>query len=127
MWSRPLHASRFARESDETDPDSNRLLASLHIKETNWRALTSEVGYWVSPWARGRGIAAEATRAAGEWLLIAEGFERLELRAAAGNVASQRVADRAGFTREGVLRNAGITHSGRVDLVVFSMIRGDLV
>lgn len=108
------------------DPASDRLLGSISVKKTNWRTLTSEVGYWVSPWARGKGLAAEATRAVGEWLFARQGFERLELLTAAGNAASQRVADKAGFTRESVLRNAGITHSGRVDLIVFSLIRADL-
>lgn len=37
------------------DPASNRLLASLDIKRIDWPALTGEVGYWVSPWARGPG------------------------------------------------------------------------
>lgn len=46
--------------------------------------------------------------------------------AAPGNVASQRVAEKAGFTREGVARNAGFTNHGRVDLVVFSIIRSEL-
>ncbi len=121
-----------ARESGDgihfavTDTGSGRLLGDVSLKKTNWRALTSEVGYWVAPWARGRGIASEATRAVAEWLLSSRGFERLELRAATGNVASQRAAVNAGFTREGVLRNAGFTHSARVDLVVFSLIPADI-
>jgi RimJ/RimL family protein N-acetyltransferase len=108
------------------DPGSGRLLGSISLKKTDWRALTSEVGYWVSPWAHGRGLAAEATRALAEWLLGKQGFERLELRAATGNTASQRVAVKAGFTREGVLRSAGFVHAGRVDLAVYSKINADL-
>ena len=108
------------------DAGSNQLLGSISLKKTDWQALTSEVGYWVSPWARGRGFAVEATRALAEWLLGRQGFERLELRAATGNTASQRVAEKAGFTREGILRNAGFIHGGRVDLAVYSMISNDL-
>ena len=48
------------------------------------------------------------------------------LRAATGNHASQRVAEKAGMTREGVARSAGFTNSGRVDLVVFSFTPADL-
>ena len=58
-------------------------------------------------------------------MLRDQGFERLELRAATGNLASQRVAEKAGFTREGVLRNAGYVHDGRVDMVVYALVRGD--
>jgi RimJ/RimL family protein N-acetyltransferase len=124
-------APRFRESGDGiclamADPDSGRLLGSISLKETNWRALTSEVGYWVSPWARGRGLAAEATRLLAEWLLGEQGFERLELRAATGNTASQRVAVKAGFTHEGMLRNAGFVHAGRVDLAVYSKISTDL-
>ena len=84
-----------------------------------------EIGYWVAPWARGDGLAVEAVQAIARWLLE-QGFERMVLRAAPGNAASLRMAEKAAFTREGVARNAGLTNSGRVDLVVFSLIRTDL-
>ena len=60
------------------------------------------------------------------WALREQGFERVELRAATGNLASQRVAEKAGFVREGVARNAGHVTHGRVDLVVYSLTRADL-
>ena len=60
-----------------------------------------------------------------QWVLRDQGFERVELWAATGNLASQRVAEKAAFTREGVLRNAGYVNAGRVDMVVFSLVRGD--
>jgi RimJ/RimL family protein N-acetyltransferase len=103
-----------------------RLIGSFGLKRTDWRGRTSEIGYWVSPWARGEGLATEAVAAVGRWLLTEQGFERLALRAAPGNAASRRVAEKAGFTREGVARNAGFTNAGRVDLIVYSLIRSDL-
>jgi RimJ/RimL family protein N-acetyltransferase len=109
-----------------TDAGDDHLLGTVGLKKTDWDARVSEVGYWTAPWARGRGVAAEATRAVGRWLLADQGFERMELKAATENVASQRVALRAGLQREGVLRNAGLTHAGRVDVVLFSLIPRDL-
>jgi RimJ/RimL family protein N-acetyltransferase len=109
-----------ARRSDD------RLIGSFGLKRTDWRGRTTEIGYWVAPWGRGAGLATEAVGAIARWLLIDQGFERLALRAAPGNVASQRVAEKAGFTREGIARNAGFTNAGRVDLVVFSLVRSDL-
>ena len=44
----------------------------------------------------------------------------MELKAATGNRASQRTALKAGLQREGIMRNAGFIHTGRVDLVLFS-------
>ncbi|MFD7493570.1 GNAT family N-acetyltransferase [Streptomyces sp. NPDC059832] len=109
-----------------TDARTKRLMGQVGLKKTDWRTLVSEVGYWVSPWARGHGVATEATRAVARWLLADQQFQRLELRAATENTASQKVALKAGFHREGTLRNAGFVHGGRVDLVLFSMLPGDL-
>ncbi|MFD5559124.1 GNAT family N-acetyltransferase [Kitasatospora griseola] len=100
-------------------------MGTVGLKKTDWRARVSEVGYWVAPWARGRGIAAEATRVLGEWLLTDQAFQRMELLAATENTASQKVVLRAGLHREGVLRNAGFVHAGRVDLVLFSLVPQD--
>ncbi|MFJ8444403.1 GNAT family N-acetyltransferase [Kitasatospora griseola] len=109
-----------------TDTRTRHLLGTVGLKKTDWRARVSEVGYWVSPWARGQGIAAEATRALAHWLLMDRRFQRLELRAATENTASQKVALKAGLHREGILRNAGFTHTGRIDLVLFSLLPNDL-
>ncbi|MFJ5216358.1 GNAT family N-acetyltransferase [Streptomyces sp. NPDC088354] len=109
-----------------TGAQDQRLLGTVGLKKTDWRALVSEVGYWTAPWARRSGIATAATRALGHWLLDHQGFARMELKAATENVASQRVATRAGLHREGVMRNAGFTHTGRIDLVLFSLTPRDL-
>lgn len=109
-----------------TDSHTGRLMGTAGLKKTDWRAQVSEVGYWVSPWARGNGIAAEATRALAQWLLDDQKYQRLELRAAAENTPSQKAALKAGFRREGILRNAGFVHTGRVDLILFSLLPNDL-
>ncbi|MER7331213.1 MULTISPECIES: GNAT family N-acetyltransferase [unclassified Micromonospora] len=109
-----------------TDARTDDLLGTVGLKKTDWGARISEVGYWVAPWARGRGVATEATRAVGRWLLADQGFERMELKAAVDNVASQKVAERAGLHREGIMRNAGLIHAGRVDVILFSLVPRDL-
>ncbi|RAG85962.1 N-acetyltransferase [Streptacidiphilus pinicola] len=125
-------ASHALRDSGDgvhfaiADPDTDRLLGTIGLRKTDWRALTTEVGYWIAPWARGRGVAVEAAREIGRWALEERALERVELRAATGNLASRRVAERAGYRQEGVLRNAGITHGGRVDLAVYSLTPDDL-
>ena len=72
-------------------------------------------------------MASGATRVLARWAIEENGFERVELRAATGNIASQRAAEKAGLVREGVARNAGYVHDSRVDLVVYSMVPDDLV
>ncbi|WP_079101951.1 GNAT family N-acetyltransferase [Carbonactinospora thermoautotrophica] len=108
------------------DRASGAFVGTVGLRRTDWTDRRTEVSYAVHPAARGHGYAAEAVRAVGGWVLREQGFVRLELRAATGNRASQRVAEKAGFTREGVLRQAGYTHQGQQDYVIFSLIRSDL-
>jgi RimJ/RimL family protein N-acetyltransferase len=60
------------------------------------------------------------------WALTELGVERLYLTTAPGNVASQRVAERAGFIREGLLRAYLPTPAGRRDSVMYSLLPADL-
>jgi RimJ/RimL family protein N-acetyltransferase len=86
-----------------------------------------EVGYWVAPWARGRGVATAATRAVARWGQTALGLERIAWRAEVGNQASRIVAHRLGFRMEGVLRAGAPRHDGhRVDCWSASLGLGDL-
>lgn len=107
-------------------PETGRLLGNICLKKTDWRARATEIGYWMAPWARGQGLMTQACRTVADWALDEQGFQRVALLAATGNTASAKVAAGAGFRREGVLRNAGITHSGRVDLIAFSKVPEDL-
>jgi RimJ/RimL family protein N-acetyltransferase len=84
------------------------------------------IGYWIAAEARGRGIATRATRLLSEWALTEGAVERLELTTHPENAASQRVAEKAGFTREGTLRSHVRFPDGRRDSVMFSLLPGDL-
>ena len=96
--------------------------AGLHLTPG---ALGPGVGYWLAPWARGRGYAAEAAHALAGWGLKL-GAPRVHLLADVGNTASQAVAVRAGFSREGVLRSCLDYRDGsRGDAVVFSRLAED--
>jgi RimJ/RimL family protein N-acetyltransferase len=126
VTSHELRTSGSGLQRATVERTTGRLVGSFGLVHTDWRDLSTEVGYWVAPWGRGRGFATEAARALSEWALHEQGFERVQLRAATGNAASNRVAEKAGFTREGVARNAGTVPGGRVDLVVWSLVAGDL-
>jgi RimJ/RimL family protein N-acetyltransferase len=114
---------------------TQRLVGIVHLQRTDWRIRSSEAGYMIAPWARGEGYAAEAVQACAQWLFDDQKFERLELRTAADNAASQQVAQKIGCISEGVLRNAGLvrtqTQEGRweeirTDLIVWSLLPEDL-
>lgn len=102
-----------------------RLHGCIDLKGTDWASLVTEIGYWIAPWGRGRGLAARAAARLGAWA-IEQGMERVVIRAATGNDASKRAAERAGFTLEGTARNAGYVRDGRVDLDVYSLTPMDL-
>jgi RimJ/RimL family protein N-acetyltransferase len=79
-----------------------------------------EIGYWTHPRARGRGLTTAAVRLAARHALVPReegglGMDRLLLRAAAGNHASQRIAEKAGFRRAGVDRAADLLGDGALD------------
>lgn len=106
--------------------EDDQLVGCLWTKHTDWAAKVTEMAYAVAPAVRGFGVAAEAVDALTIALILEHGFQRVELRVAPGNIASRRVAEKAGFTYEGLLRNAGYVHSGRVDLEVWSLVAADL-
>jgi RimJ/RimL family protein N-acetyltransferase len=87
---------------------------ALHLGER------ASVGYWVAPWARSRGLATSAVETLCTWALGAGGLDRLELTTDPANAASQRVAEKAGFAREGLKPGYVQTPAGPRDSVVFS-------
>ncbi len=85
------------------------------------------VGYWCAPAARGRGVTTRAVRRLCRFALEELGLERLELTTDVENLASQRVAEKVGFRREGVLRSHMPTPDGsRRDSALFSLLPGEL-
>jgi signal transduction histidine kinase len=86
----------------------------------------ASVGYWLAPGARGRGLATRAVRLVAAWAFADPVLERLELTTLVGNDPSGRVALRAGFRREGILRRFLPFRDRRVDAVMYAMVRDDL-
>jgi RimJ/RimL family protein N-acetyltransferase len=84
------------------------------------------VGYWLLPEARGKGLATRALRLVSRWALTHLDLARLGLFTEAWNSPSQRVAERVGFRREGLLRSWGEIDDRRVDYVSFSLLPTDL-
>lgn len=84
------------------------------------------VGYWLLDDGRGKGRATRAVRLMASWALPEMRLGRLQLFTDPENVASQRVAERVGFTREGLLRAySGRRDGTRADAVVYSLLPQD--
>jgi ribosomal-protein-alanine N-acetyltransferase len=103
----------------------DRLLGSVSILRMVWTQLRGEVGYWLAPEARGQGHATRAVRLICAWGFQSLGLERIDLYAAVANEASQHVAQRAGFTREAVLRSFMRGKDGQLDMVAFGLLAGE--
>ncbi|TFV66319.1 UNVERIFIED_ORG: N-acetyltransferase [Bacillus sp. AZ43] len=104
------------------DDDGFAGTAGLYLRAGR---LGPEIGYTVAPWARGRGYAAEAARALADWG-IARGAHRVHLYVDVRNAASLATADRAGFTREGVVRSCLDYRDGsHGDAVLFGRLAGE--
>ncbi|MFF4581650.1 GNAT family N-acetyltransferase [Streptomyces sp. NPDC001389] len=85
-----------------------------------------EIGFWATAAHRGRGYTTEAVLALARWAFTELGCDRLVWRAGVGNTASRAVAEKAGFTVEGVLR-AGMEHRGTLrDCWLGSLLPADL-
>ncbi len=90
--------------------------------------IRGRIGYWVAAPARGRGVCTRALRRLSKWGLEELELVRLELITDPDNLASQRVAEKVGFKREGVLRSHLRHPDGRVrDSVMFSLLPGELL
>ena len=117
-------------ESDEeesfavVDRASDELLGSIGVRHLDGGI--GEVGYWVKREARGRGVATRALGLVARWALVDKGLGRFQLRADVANEASQRVAEKAGFVREGVLRSSLVHRGERRDVIMYSLVREDL-
>jgi RimJ/RimL family protein N-acetyltransferase len=104
---------------------TGEIVGSIGLRDTDWAAGHSTIGYGVRADRRGRGYATEAAGAVGRWALTDGGMRRVQLHARLDNVASLRVAEKAGYQREGTLRIVEWEGGEAHDLAVFSMIATD--
>ena len=86
------------------------------------RASVAQIGYWVGPSTRRRGVATGAVRAACRWAFADLGLHLVEWRAEVGNVASRRVAEKAGFRVEATLRQRLLHRGTWVDAWIGSLL-----
>jgi RimJ/RimL family protein N-acetyltransferase len=87
----------------------------------------AELGYWMAPGARGRGLLTEAARAVIDWGFALDGgaLERIGWYSVAGNIASARAARTLGFRYEGLLRRGVVGNRGREDGWLAALLPSD--
>lgn len=106
--------------------DTGRFLGGVGLNFINRVHRIGNLGYWVRTSAAGRGVATKAARLMARFAFEQAALHRVEILAAVPNLASQRVAEKAGAVREGVLRNRLLIGDKSQDAVLFSLIPEDL-
>lgn len=107
------------------DGGEGRLLGSSGLHRIDWEVRTFAIGYWRRSGAQGRGIVTETVTALARMAFDQLDARRVEIRMDATNERSWRVAERAGFTLEGVLRQDSLTPQGVArDTRVYAKVRG---
>jgi ribosomal-protein-serine acetyltransferase len=109
-----------------TDAQTGAFLGTVGLNYFNRDHRFANLGYWVRSSRTRRGVATAATVLTARFGLRDLGLQRIEILAAVGNKASQRVAEKAGATKEGVLRNRLSIRGQSYDAGMYSLIATDL-
>ena len=108
----------------------DRAVGTLSWREVhygpNQESAAWNIGIELVPEARGQGLGSEAQRLLAQHLFATTAVNRVEASTDVENAAEQRALARAGFTREGVLRGAQFRASRWHDIVVWSVLRGEV-
>jgi RimJ/RimL family protein N-acetyltransferase len=109
-----------------TDAASGEVIGAVSLRLLEDYAVQGSIGYWVAEKARGSGVATRALRLVSRWALLKLRLPRVQLVTDPANLPSQKVAERAGFKREGLLRAYIELQGRRRDCVMFSLLGGEL-
>jgi ribosomal-protein-alanine N-acetyltransferase len=100
-------------------------IGQIDVHDVDWDHSRAELGIWIAPAHRGRGVATDALRLTGRWLLSECGLARVQLMTEPDNVALIAAARAAGFAEEGVLRGYQRARGQRVDITMMSLVAAD--
>ncbi len=102
-----------------------RIAGSIGAHGISWTDESTSLGYWLAEEFQGRGVMTAAARTYTDHAFECWRLNRVELQAAVNNTKSCRVAERLGFTREGIRRQAEKVGGRRHDLVVYSVLAAE--
>jgi ribosomal-protein-alanine N-acetyltransferase len=138
---RPPSAAELGRQAEEEatlratgagarlailEHHANELRGLVTVQDLDWANAVGELGIWVIPQARGRGLARAALRLASRWLFESCGLERVQLIIGPDNEPMLQAAQAAGFQQEALLRSYTRERGQRWDVKMLSLLPGDL-
>jgi RimJ/RimL family protein N-acetyltransferase len=107
------------------DVETDELLGSIGLRLPPGDG-RCDLGYWLAPWGRGRGVMTRAVSLLSRWVFETLPVARIEITIQPENSPSRAVAERAGYTFEGVLRSYLEIKGSRRDAAMYSLLRDEL-
>jgi RimJ/RimL family protein N-acetyltransferase len=124
---RLARSQRTALEFIVEDPSGATLLGIVSLHRIDWIRHSAGLGYWIRRSSWGKGHASEAARALTSFGFHTLGLHRIEAHVALDNPASQRVAENAGFHREGIARENELIGGRFIDHVQYSLLAPEVL
>jgi RimJ/RimL family protein N-acetyltransferase len=106
-----------------TDAGGRPFLGHVMLHSVDFKNRRAEIGYWLVPAARGRGIGKVAVSLLVEWAFAELDLHRLEITTTPDNAAARALAAALGFTEEGVMRGRNLERGRHVDVVLLARLR----
>jgi RimJ/RimL family protein N-acetyltransferase len=123
----------IVRDVSPSEPGEGGELGDVFVGDVGWHRVitgmnsaTWNVGIGILAKERGKGYGSRAQRLLAEYLFSHTLFNRIEASTEVDNIAEQRALEKAGFTREGVLRGASFRGGLWRDMVSYSIVRADV-
>jgi RimJ/RimL family protein N-acetyltransferase len=106
-----------------TDSSKRPFLGHVMLHTVAWRHKRAEIGYWLVPAARGRGVGHTAVSLLVDWAFDELALERLEITTTPDNGAARALAGSLGFVEEGVMLARNLERGRRVDVMILARLR----
>lgn len=103
----------------------NEFVGLIGLKDTDTENFKTEIGYWLSEPYQHKGIITKSCKTILNYVFYDMDMHRIRITVATKNHKSQKVAERLGFTKEGIERDGELHTRGFVDLVVYGLLRDE--
>lgn len=133
----PAHSEQFITNAFENHANRTSLSAGIFyhgelvgvigFNTYDWRNRIGTIGYWLGEEFQGKGIMTRATRALIDYGLGELDLNRLQLFAAVKNRSSRAIAERLGFTKEGIICEHEWLGDRFVDHVLYRLLKSEWV
>jgi ribosomal-protein-serine acetyltransferase len=102
------------------------MAGQIEYNYLDWKNRKTEIGFWLGESFQGKGLATKSCRALINYAFDELKLNRVEMQCGVENRKSRRIAEKLGFTEEGIVRQSVWLHDRFVDFVIYGMLASDL-